>query len=195
MYQNCVVASCVSGNTIQRYFYPVLMGGFLTQCYTWLGRNRMICSCGTQFELLIEWKGYVQWALSIVSLSLRCAETVMKSSWTHSQRSCDRSSGGCHFAFAGHITHIHTCTHTHAHPRVHPGQTANTELKMKPSLIYFYFHVLSINMNNVWSLCLYWEIKNPPLVCLYLLLRFLFILEIRNFICFTTLCKTQVREI
>lgn len=153
MYQNCVVASCVSGNTIQRYFYPVLMGGFLTQCYTWLGRNRMICSCGTQFELLIEWKGYVQWALSIVSLSLRCAETVMKSSWTLSQRSCDRSSGGCHFAFAGHVTHIHTCTHTH--PRVHPGQTANTELKMKPSLIYFYFHVLSINMNNVWSLCLY----------------------------------------
>lgn len=107
--RNCSVGSCVPGGTMQRYFYPVSMGGILTQRHTWLGRNRMICSCGTQFELLIEWKGYVQWALSIVSLSLRCAETVMKSSWTLSQRSCDRSSGGCHFAFAGHITRMHLC--------------------------------------------------------------------------------------
>lgn len=81
----------------------------------------MICSSGRQFELLIEWKGYVHWALSIVSLSLRCAEAVMKSSWTPSQRSCDRGSGGCHFGSAGRMTHTQTqryaLKHTYAQRR------------------------------------------------------------------------------
>lgn len=81
----------------------------------------MIRSSGRQFELLIEWKGYVHWALSIVSLSLRCAEAVMKSSWTPSQRSCDRGSGGCHFGSAGRMTHTQTqryaLKHTYAQRR------------------------------------------------------------------------------
>lgn len=85
------------GQNCERIFHPFLIGGFLTQWCTWLARNRMICSSGRQFELLIEWKGYVHWAPSIVSLSLRCAEAVMKSSWTRSQRSCDRSSERCLF--------------------------------------------------------------------------------------------------
>lgn len=43
------------------------------------------------------------------SYSLRCAEAVMKSSWTRCQRSCDRSSGGCLFYLCW-TRSTHTCT-------------------------------------------------------------------------------------
>lgn len=48
--------------------------------------------------------------MCIVSLSLRCAEAVMKSSWTPSQRCCDRRMPLC--LCWTHETH----THAHTHP-------------------------------------------------------------------------------
>lgn len=119
------------GQHSERYFYPFLMGGFLTLRCTWLAGNRMICGRGRQFELLIEWKGYVQWSLSIVSLSLRCAEAVMKSSWTPSQGSCDRSSGGCLSLPLLDIQHTHTPVHARTRSGTHALRDSNKQLAQK----------------------------------------------------------------
>lgn len=139
----------------------------------------MIFSSGRQFELLIEWKGYVHWALSIVSLSLRCAEAVMKSSWTPSQRSSDRSSGGCLFGSVGRITHTHM--HTSTHSGTHTPRDSNKQLIQKSkwschSYIVSQMTSFSFKVSNVQSSYWYWKnIKNLPLhVCSTLIFSFPF---------------------
>lgn len=168
------------------YICMHLIEGFLIQWCSWLARNRMICSSGRQFELLIEWKGYVHWAQSIVSLSLRCVEAVMKSSWTRSKRNCDRSSGGRLFGSTGRTTH----THSHV---THAPRDSNKQLIQKSkwschSDVGSQITSFSFKVSSGQSFYWYWKnIKNLPLrFCFFIfsfpVIYFLAVLwhEVRN---------------